>query len=437
MNKFIDHYDKYYRDYDEAEDYNLITGQDLDIALNRDGKYTYEEEKAAQGRIETAMKAFADKNPEDKTLSALMKSFPTEDKKNVSTPNTEDWQTNDAKEMDKLADQMKFRWSNAQDRQQMIKELSDVDLKKAREEAVNEDYSYLGMDKDNPINKGLNWLADKIISEDTKKAIIEDPSNTSRIAGNAAVDIVGNAADFMPGVGGYVVGPAIRAGRDIAEGKDASTIATNAGKDLAVNAVVGAGLKGIGGIADDVPFFKGIARKLKDRVGKWEDIIEKSEKDIPNATPPHPTKTKTEMQNFVDDLPAHERSAYDDVLKDGNWKKKEAVEAAHEKAKSEIGKLRNERKEAQRLVNSNKGKAYTTVVFGRTAQGSARVAGHNTMPAQTKKPTIEELYGDPELQSYIRLRKRGYSPKIPDKFKEYKEALDADIFDFNKNLRGE
>ena len=437
MNKFIDTYEKNPAIFNGMVDHNYISEDDMVIALNRNGDYTYEEEVKARERIQNGLKRLQDKNPNNKTVTSLYKNFPTEDKKNVPTPNTEDWQSNDAKEMDKLADQMKFRWSNAQDRQQMIKELSDVDLKKAREQAVNEDYSYLGMDKDNPINKGLNWLADKIISEDTKKAIIEDPSNTARIVGNAATDIGGTAADFLPGVGGYVVGPAIRMGRDIAEGKDASTIAENVGKDLAVNAVVGASVKGIGGIPDDVQFFKGIAKKLKDSVGKWDNLIEQSKKDIPNAKTPHTTKTKTEMQDFVDDLPAHERSAYDEVLKDGNWKNKEAVEEAHKKAKTEVSKQRHARTEAKKRVEANPGKAATATVFGRTAQGSAKVSGHNMFKAKTKKPTIEELYGDPELQSYIRLRKRGYSPKIPDKFKDYKEALDAEIFDYSKNLLGE
>lgn len=436
MNKFIDHYDKYYRDYDEAEDYNLITGQDLDIALNRDGKYTYEEEKAAQGRIETAMKAFADKNPDDKTLSALMKSFPKEDKKNVKITTPDDILTYQPEEMEKAAEDMKFRWSNAEDRKAMLKELTDEKIQKDREEAVNNYvHSYFGMDKDNPINKGMNWLADKIISNDTKKAIIEDPSNTSRIVGNAATDIGGTAADFLPGVGGYVVGPAIRMGRDIAEGKDASTIAENVGKDLAVNAVVGASLKGIGGIPDDVQFFKGIAKKLKDSVGKWDNLIEQSKKDIPNAKTPHTTKTKTEMQDFVDNLPEHERKAYDDVLKDGNWKKKEAVEEAHKKAKTEVSKERHARTEAKKRVEANKAKVATATVFGRTAQGSAKVSGHNMFKAETKKPTIDEIFAAPDMQRYIRLRKQGYFPQIPEKYKDYKDQVDSVIYDFDKNLR--
>lgn len=438
MNKFIDHYDKYYKDYDEAEDFGIISSEDMEMALNTKGDYTYEEEKDAQSRIQKQMQKFADANKTDKTLSALMKSFPTEDKKNVSTPNTEDWQTNNAKEMDKLADQMKFRWNNAQDRQQMIKELSDVDAKKEREDSVNNyTHSYFGMDKDNPINKGMNWLADKIISEDTKNAIIEDPSNTARIVGNAATDIAGTGADFMPGVGGFVVGPAIRAGRDIAEGKDAATIATNAGKDLAVNSVVGLSVKGVNGIADNIPLFEGIGNKLKNNVGKWEDIVEQSKKDIRNASKPHVTKTKTEMQNFVDNLPEHERSAYDDVLKNGKWKNKEAVEAAHQKAKTEVSKQRHARNDAKKRAKANPGKVATATVFGRATQGSAKVTGHNLLPPESKKPTIEELYGDPELQTYIRLRKQGYSPKIPDKFKDYKDAVDAEIFDYRKNLLGE
>jgi hypothetical protein len=53
------------------------------------------------------------------------------------------------------------------------------------------------------------------------------------------------------------------------------------------------------------------------------------------------------------------------------------------------------------------------------------------------KPKIEDVFSDPEMQDYIRLRRRGYAPQIPSKFKDYKDAVDAEIFDFNKNLRGE
>lgn len=438
MNKFIDTYEKNPAIFNGMVDHNYISEDDMVIALNRNGDYTYEEEVKARERIQDGLKRLKDKNPNNKTVTSLYKNFPKEDYKNVKITTPDDILTYQPEEMEKVAEDMKFRWNNAEDRKAMMKELTDEKIQKEREDAVNNyEHSYFGMDKDNPINKGMNWLADKIISDDTKKAIIEDPSNTSRIVGNAATDIGGTAADFLPGVGGYVVGPAIRMGRDIAEGKDASTIAENVGKDLAVNAVVGAGLKGVGGIADDVPIFKGAARKLKDTIGKWEDLIEQSKKDIPNAKTPHTTKTKTEMQDFVDGLPEHERKAYDDVLKDGNWKKKEVVEEAHKKAKTEVSKERHARTNAKKRVEANKAKVATATVFGRTAQGSARVVGHNAMPAQTKKPTIEEIFKAPDMQRYIRLRKQGYFPQIPEKYKDYKEAVDAEIFDFNKNLRGE
>ena len=109
-----------------------------------------------------------------------------------------------------------------------------------RQKAVDDyKHRYLGMSENNPINKGLNKIADFIISSDTRKAIKEDPNNTGRIVGNAVADIGGTAADFLPGVGGYVVGPGIRAARDIAEDKSLDEILLNAGTDVGSNFILG------------------------------------------------------------------------------------------------------------------------------------------------------------------------------------------------------
>lgn len=109
-----------------------------------------------------------------------------------------------------------------------------------RQKAVDDyQHSYLGMDKDNPINKGLNWLADMIISDDTKSAIIEDPDNTAAILANAGVDIGGTALDFAPGYGA-LLGTGTRVGRDIAQGRDFGDVV---GRNWVDAALGGAGAK--------------------------------------------------------------------------------------------------------------------------------------------------------------------------------------------------
>lgn len=108
----------------------------------------------------------------------------------------------------------------------------EAEARYARQKAVDDyQHSYLGMDLDNPLNIGLNKLGDFIISDKTKRAVVEDPNDAGRIAGNIAVDIGGTAADFIPGVGGYVIGPTIRTGRNIAEGDKASDIVREAALD--------------------------------------------------------------------------------------------------------------------------------------------------------------------------------------------------------------
>lgn len=106
----------------------------------------------------------------------------------------------------------------------------------ARQKAVDDyRHSYLGMDLDNPINKGLNWLADMIISDDTKRAIIEDPENTAAILANAGVDIGGTALDFAPGYGA-LLGTGARVSRDIAQGRDFGDVVSRNWVDAALGA---------------------------------------------------------------------------------------------------------------------------------------------------------------------------------------------------------
>lgn len=434
-NKFTEHAKNNPEIYFNLLKNGYISEDDIKTASNKSGETSFKDQDAALERINEGIKKAIDKNPNLKDqLTEFYEGTPKVEK---FTPNKKDWREYNQDQIGRLAEQMKFNWKNKEDRKQMIKELSDLDVKKAREQAVNEDYSYLGMDKDNPINKGLNWLADMIISEDTKNAIIEDPSNTARIVGNAAADIGGTAADFLPGVGGVIVGPAIRTTRDIAEGKDAGDIATNFGKDLAANAVPYIGLKGIKGYGDDIPVIKNVTKKLNETVGKYADEIAKSNKKVShNPIDVKPSKNIDEFQKQIDKVPKDQKKIYEDVMSETNgYKNKSKIESANKKANEERLKQRREQAHAEKWVKNNPGKVAVAQVFSQTAMGAAKTANQNLYNREMRKPTIEELYGDPELQSYIRLRKRGYSPKIPDKFKDYKEALDAEIFDFDKNLR--
>lgn len=103
-----------------------------------------------------------------------------------------------------------------------------------RQKAVdNYKYPYLGLDDDNPINRFLNGVADILISDDTRKAIIDDPNNNAGILGNAATDIVGTGADIIPGYGA-LIGTGLRTARDIVNDKDWSDIVRRGLVDAAI-----------------------------------------------------------------------------------------------------------------------------------------------------------------------------------------------------------
>lgn len=207
-----------------------------------------------------------------------------------------------------------------------------------RQQAVNDyQHSYLGMDTSNPVNKLFNWAADKIISDDTRKAIIEDPNNTARIAANAAVDVGGTAADFMPGVGGIVVGPALRTGRDIAEDKELADIVTERGMDLGANLVLNEGLKGIPGVQDLGPL-----RKVEEKLptGKWVEQAERAARNKGKLPEIPKFKNIPEAQEWIMKQPKAQRDAYQKALDDAYGKKE--VREAMSKTQDALDKARKQ-----------------------------------------------------------------------------------------------
>lgn len=189
----------------------------------------------------------------------------------------------------------------------------EAEARYARQKAVDDyQHSYLGMDLDNPLNIGLNKLADFIISDKTKRAVVEDPNDAGRIAGNIAVDIGGTAADFVPGVGGYVIGPTIRTGRNIAEGDKASDIVREAALDYGGNIALSQGLKGIPGIGDFGPL-----RKIEDKtIGKWKEVAENLEKDVDfdNVFTVPSFESKGEFFKWAEKLPSATRKDVQKII---------------------------------------------------------------------------------------------------------------------------
>ena len=292
-----------------------------------------------------------------------------------------------------------------------------------RQKAVNDyQHSYLGMDTDNPVNKLLNWAADRIISDDTRKAIVEDPSNTARIVGNAAVDIGGTAADFMPGVGGIVVGPALRTGRDIAEDKELADIVTERGMDLGANLALNEGLKGIPGVKDLGPL-----RKVEEKLptNEWVELAERANKNK-GALPDMPKfKNLTEAQEWILKQPKAQRDAYQKALDEAAGKKevREAMSKTQE-ALDEARKQQNRQTErAKEWAKQNKGKAAVGEAIPRLTTGFEKTVVHKGKEGLTGSEKIsnpKKIKGDYDkaLDYIIEQNKRqwaaGFRPNSTD-----------------------
>lgn len=175
------------------------------------------------------------------------------------------------------------------DRENDKKTKADLDKEKlaqqyryARQKAVDEyQHSYLGMDKDNLLNQGLNWLADHVISDDTKRAMVEDPNNTSGIWANAATDIVGSGLDFAPGYWS-LLGTGARVAQDIANGHNAADIIGRNWLDAAVGVGGAKLMKGMKakGVSDDALDISekasGFGGEAKQAVADWAKAKDKA-----------------------------------------------------------------------------------------------------------------------------------------------------------------
>lgn len=126
----------------------------------------------------------------------------------------------------------------------------------------------------------LSWLmnrgGDIVISDDTKKAVIDDPNNTAAILANAGVDVVGTGADFLPGAGA-LLGTGVRTARDIANDKEWSDIVRERGVDAAIAggpALIGK-LKGVKPDVDAVENASTVIGNLAPEAKTASDAIKK------------------------------------------------------------------------------------------------------------------------------------------------------------------
>ena len=429
----------------------VITEDDLKIAGNSGGNYSYADQDAALQRINDAFGEYAKNNPDHEQLQKFVSGIPQVDK---FTPNQEDWQKYNNEQMGRLAEQMKFNWRNKDDRSQMMKQLMNEQILKDKKK-IYEDYK-----KENP---KIAWLNENVVAPNTSNRLAngEDITNT-----DIALDVANNAVNLVPG--GFSA-PRLAT---VFGAEAANTLAQdiNQGNELGMHNVIQPLLAaGLGAATDAGKYFVDVAKNVLPKGGTIGKLIDKGAKKVEDLLS---NEAETAARNVDEAAEAAKRSS---KARQGGASKnydryEEKTLAKGEKplskAELEADKLARKRKDI--LVGDTKSKweklsteerralmqddsfaktldsklhpkpqaraktAVQTAVKA-TTRGSVRAEGQERN-ARERKPNIEKVFASPELADWVRLKKRGYNPAIPSQFKDYEEQLNAMIHDPNRNL---
>ncbi|MCQ2087775.1 MAG: hypothetical protein MJZ37_06920 [Bacilli bacterium] len=273
-----------------------------------------------------------------------------------------------AKEKQKIADEYK----------------REAEARYARQKAVDDyQHSYLGMDLDNPLNKGLNWLADAIISDKTKRAVVEDPNASGRIAGNVATDIIGTGLDFAPGYG-YLLAPVVRTGRNIAEGDKASDVVKEAAADVIGSLALDKGVKGLPVARDLGPLHK-VEEKIP--LNEWAAKAKTAKTPVKNVALELPPADPKEIGKWIEKQPAELRKEYYKVIEENPSNVREALI----KKIDELGDIANKdtykQMIAEQWVKENPVKAKTGIVAEQGTLGTERILAVKPFQTETEYKT--------------------------------------------------
>lgn len=457
-NEFGKHYNDNFELYDELIDAGKISLEDLDKAANAGGDVPYAEQDEANKKIHAYLQEFAKKNPDDEEVQKFVSSFPQVKK---FEPKVEDWQKYNNEQMGRLAESMKFNWKNKEDRSQMMKQLMDEQILKDKKK-IYQDYK-----KENPVAAFIN---ENIIAPNVSNRMSkgEDITNT-----DIALDAANVGTYLFPGAGAAAskAGKAALFAADAAlQGGVGAASDINQGNELGLHNVtmplIGAGM---GAVDDLVPRMGKMAVDVATggfggRVGKpvgdvaegwitkiFGDEVETAKKALSKEAKDAAKKetvrknasqaTKSELKSQGKDIAPNAQVKSDAKLKD--------YYANHpEEWKKHAPKMKDE--DYQRWMADPRFKAAVTEVkltgakkAGKdAARATSRQAGKgmaismaNKERQKNAKPKIEQVFASPELADWVRLKKRGYNPAIPQQFKEYEAELDAMIHDPNRNLR--
>ncbi len=223
----------------------FVNTEDLVKARNYDDKYSYAEQNQAINRLNNALSEVLKRNPNDPQLNQFISSM-TE----ASDEMIKDKITSSFRDLDKVTDTditlkaKKLGIPVDEFRSQFKLVKNRIDEEKGRERRAKEIEEMKWYDPQ-------NWAT----SDYEKQRYINDPDasiigkegngkwyNKGEAISDLAYGVAGGVADLLPGVGGMVVGPAVRGARDVQHKltnskyqKEGGDIAGDFGKDLFVN----------------------------------------------------------------------------------------------------------------------------------------------------------------------------------------------------------
>ena len=441
----------------------VITEDDLKIAGNSGGNYTYADQDAALQRINDAFGEYAKNNPDHEQLQKFVSGIPQIQK---FEPKAEDWQKYNQEQLGRLAESMKFNWRNKEDRSQMMKQLMNEQILKDKKK-IYQDYK-----KENPVAAFIN---ENIIAPNVSNRMSkgEDITNT-----DIALDAANVGTYLFPGAGAAAskAGKAALFAADAAlQGGVGAASDINQGNELGLHNVtmplIGAGA---GAVTDLVPRMGKMAVDVATggfggRVGKpvgdvaegWitkifgdevdvaKQALSKEAKEAEKTARVAKNATESEVKELMDkNVPLTPNAQ---ARTDAKWKEIYANDPEKWKLdKANMKKTAEGRERYNRLMSDpNFAKVVTykaptgAARVGReAARGTSRQTGKGLMISQANKerqknakPSLEQVFASPELADWVRLKKRGYNPAIPSQFREYEEQLNAMIHDPNRNLR--
>ena len=451
MNEFAKHFEANRGLYGKMFENGYITKDDIKAAGNLGGKYSYEDQDAANAKINEAVKKLLEKNPQNKLVQSFAGSFPTVQK---FEPKAEDWQKYDNNQMGRLAESMKFNWANPADRSQMMSQLMNSQIATDKKKAYND------FDKENP---KTSWLLKNVIAPNAMNRMSkgEDITNT-----DIGLDVANNAINLIPG--GFSA-PRLAS---VFGAEAANTLAQdiNQGNELGMHNVIQPLLAaGLGAATDAGKYLVDVVKNVMPKGGTIGKLVDKGAKKVEDLLS---DEAEVAARNVDEAAEVAKRSSKARQGKAGTSRyeqyRQETLkkgETPLSKTELEADKLARQRKEIlgskdpkakweslsnaerEKLMTPEFSKAYKAKINPKanraatavqtavkaSTRGSVRAEGQERN-ARDKKVNIEKIFASPELADWIRLKKRGYNPSIPAEFREYEDKLNQMIRDPKRNL---